>query len=62
MDISIIQTLISTVGFPIAMCLAMAWFITHNMKTMSSAVDEMKKALDNNTHIMERLLSKLEDE
>lgn len=50
-----IVSVISTVGFPIACCIGMGWYINTTMK-------EFTKAIQNNTIAFEKLISKLTDE
>lgn len=74
MDLQAIMTLISSVGFPIAMCIIMMFYIkyredknTENTKELNKAhteemlafKDEMTKALNNNTEALNRLAEKL---
>lgn len=66
-----IATLISTVGFPIAACIGMGWFVKYqtdnNNKTMSDLRAEqaeqnntMLKAINNNTKALQELIDKLD--
>lgn len=66
-----ITTLISTVGFPIAACLGMGFFIKYiidmNNKTMSDIRAEqaninrsMQQAINNNTKALQELIDKLD--
>lgn len=66
-----IATLISTVGFPIAACIGMGWFVKYqtdnNNKTMSDLRTEqaeqnntMLKAINNNTKALQELIDKLD--
>ena len=66
-----IATLISTVGFPIAACLGMGFFIKYiidmNNKTMSDIRTEqaninrsMQQAINNNTKALQELIDKLD--
>lgn len=48
MDINSVTTIISTMGFPIACCCAMFWFINKTMK-------ELQKAITDNTEATNRL-------
>ena len=61
-----VETLITTVGFPIAMCLLFAWYIykrdERDIAKDSEHKEEMYKlseAITNNTVIMEKLLKVL---
>ena len=66
-----IATLISTVGFPIAACVGMGWFVKYqtdnNNKTMADLRAEqaeqnntMLKAINNNTKALQELIDKLD--
>lgn len=61
-----VETLITSVGFPIAMCLLFAWYIykrdekdsTKDMEHKQE-VDKLSEAISNNTIVMEKLLKVL---
>lgn len=61
-----VETLITTVGFPIAMCLLFAWYI-YKRDEMDNAkdsehkeeVDKLSEAITNNTIVMEKILKVL---
>lgn len=57
-----ILTAITTVGFPIVACSALAWYIKYLTDTHKKESDDMRKSLDANTLVMNKLLSKLESE
>ncbi len=50
-----IATLISTVGFPVAMCLLMYYQNSELTKTHKEETNELKKAIENNTIILTEL-------
>ena len=63
--------IISTLGFPIAACIAMGWFVKYqtdnNNKTMADLRQEqaeqnntMLKAINNNTKALQELIDKLD--
>lgn len=61
-----IETLITTVGFPIAMCLLFAWYIYKRDEKDSNKdiehkqeVDKLSEAITNNTIVMEKILKVL---
>jgi len=69
MDNSVVQ-IISTLGFPIAMCIGACVFIKYQFDSNNKNVDEMRKehkeevksmteALNNNTLALQRLIDKL---
>lgn len=49
MDIPTITTLIGSLGFPIAVCIACFWFINKTLNNITTA-------LNNNTSVMKELL------
>lgn len=54
-----ITSLISTVGFPIAMCVAMGWFVVKIQKDHKEEVAKLTTAVENNTIAMTKLVAKL---
>ena len=61
-----VETLITTVGFPIAMCLLFAWYIYKRDERDSAKdsehkeeVDKLSEAITNNTIVMEKILKVL---
>ena len=55
MDVQTVSQLISTVGFPIAVCIYMAWERHTSQK-------EMRQALDNNTVALTQILEHMRKE
>lgn len=55
MDISTISTIISTVGFPIATCIAMFWYINKQSDIHKQEIDKLSDALNNNTIALTKL-------
>lgn len=71
MDTNAIITLITSVGFPIVACMAMAWYVKYTTDQNNADVkamqqehkEEMNKvteALNNNTLAIQKLVDKLE--
>lgn len=71
MDTQGIITLIQSVGFPIVMCGLMAWYvkyitdknreqITAEREAHKEEMNEVVKAINNNTVVIERLIAKLD--
>ena len=61
-----VETLITTVGFPIAMCLLFAWYIYNRDEKVGTKdlehkqeVDKLSEAITNNTIVMEKILKVL---
>lgn len=63
MDISTITTLIGSLGFPIAACVALFWYMTKQREEHKAEMEKMVEALNNNTLALNRLELKIgEDE
>lgn len=71
MDTQGIITLIQSVGFPVVMCGLMAWYvkyitdknreqITAEREAHKEEMNEIVKAINNNTIVIERLITKLD--
>lgn len=56
-----IVQIISTVGFPIACVLGMAWYINTTHKEMTDAINNSTKAIEYLSKIIERLEEKIDD-
>ena len=61
MDVNSIVTIITTVGFPIAACIALFWQIDEMRKSHKEEMDGVKEALNNNTLVVQKLVDKLSD-
>lgn len=59
MDISAIITAISTVGFPIAACVALFWQMNELNKEHKEEMNGVKEALNNNTLALQKLVDKI---
>lgn len=64
---SAILQAISSVGFPIVMCIVMFWYIQkveerhrQEIESLRNAINETKSAINNNTVVMNRVLDKME--
>lgn len=55
-----VVTLISTVGFPAAMCLILMYYMFKREEEHSKEMKEFQKAINNNTAAITKLVSKLE--
>ena len=71
MTVQDVVTLIQTVGFPIVMCGLMAWYvkyisdknreqITAEREVHKEEMNEVVKAINNNTVVIEKLIAKLD--
>lgn len=62
MDTTAITTLISTVGFPIAACIAIWWKSNKDTEAHKAEVQALSEAINNNTLAITKLLDKLGSE
>jgi len=62
MDIASISQLVSSVGFPIAMCGLMAYYIKYTEDRHREEVNGLRDALNNNTTVLQKLVDTLEKE
>lgn len=61
MDIQTVAQLISTVGFPIAMCIYLLIYIKSFDEKYCDKLDSMAKAIENNTLVITKLMSMIDD-
>lgn len=57
-----LSTLISTLGFPIAMCLIMCYYINKINEAHKEETSNFADALNNNTLVLQKLCDKLDSE
>lgn len=69
MDFSVITQLISSIGFPIVMCIILIWYIKdtsdkslEERKNYYAELQGVKDAINNNSTVMQKLLSKFDEE
>lgn len=55
-----VTQLISTVGFPIAACVALFYQLSSITKSHKEEISELRKVVENNTLTLQRMLDKLE--
>lgn len=56
---TVIQT-ISTLGFPIAVCLICFWYINKREEQQRTEMLELSKAINNNTLVMQKLVDRMD--
>lgn len=61
MDANAVVTIISTVGFPIAMCLILFFYIYKKQEKTDDTIAKLTETINNNTLVMQRLIDKLGD-
>lgn len=59
MDVQSVTNIITTVGFPIAVCLLCFWYINKMQEQHKAETDKLAEALNNNTLVMQQLVDKL---
>lgn len=59
MDIDIISNLISSVGFPIAVCIALFWKLNRDEERHTEELSKMTEAINNNTQAITELSVRL---
>lgn len=57
-----ISTLISTLGFPVGMCLIMCYYINKINEAHKEESNKFSDALNNNTLVLQKLCDKLDSE
>lgn len=59
MDMSAITTLIGSLGFPIAACIACFWMLNKEREEHKAEMQEVSKAISNNTIALNTLTERL---
>ena len=59
MDANTITTLITSVGFPIVVCLICFWYIKTMTESHKDEVKRLTEAIQNNTLVMQQLVDKM---
>lgn len=59
MDIQVLIQSISTVGFPIVMCLLFMYYIKYVNDQHKDEINKLSESINNNTLVMQKLLDKL---
>lgn len=61
MNATEIINMITTVGFPVVVCLICFWYINNQAIRHREETEKMANALNNNTLVMQKLIDKLEN-
>jgi hypothetical protein len=59
MDVSTVTTIVSTLGFPIAMCCILMWYLNKQEERHTAEITKLSEAVENNTVAMNSLVAKL---
>lgn len=62
MDITVILQAITTVGFPIVMCLILMWYVMKSNESHKEETKDFTDALNRNTLVLQKLCDKLDIE
>ena len=62
MDTNEIHQLISNLGFPIACCVAMFWFIKTTLMRQTEMMNDLRASMDSNTDTMKALITLISKE
>lgn len=62
MDGNMIIQAITSVGFPIVMCLMLMWYVREISSKHKEESDKFAEALNNNTLVLQKLCDKLDKE
>lgn len=61
-NVQVLIQAISTVGFPIAMCCIMAYYVKYTEDKRREEINSIREALENNTLALTKLSDKMEKE
>lgn len=62
MDMNIIIQAITSVGFPIVMCLMLMWYVREISSKHKEESDKFAEALNSNTLVLQKLCDKLDND
>ncbi len=62
MDITVVLQAITTVGFPIVMCLVLMWYVMKSNESHKEETKDFTDALNRNTLVLQKLCDKLDIE
>ena len=62
MDVSSIVQIIGSLGFPIAACIAVFWYLMKESENHKAEVNKLSDALQNNTIALTKLCDEMEKE
>lgn len=59
-DIAVMMEMIQGIGFPIAICLLLFWYLYHMMENHKIESEKFTEAINNNTLVIQKLVDKLD--
>lgn len=60
MDVSTIASIVSSVGFPIAISIYLLWYFNRLEERHAEETNKLRESLDNNTKVMIKICTKLD--
>ena len=60
MDVATITQVIGSLGFPIAACIGVSWYVVKMQKQNNDTISKMSDALNNNTIALTKLAEKID--
>lgn len=60
-DVSAVTQIITTLGFPIAVCCILFWYVYKMQQTHKEEIAALTQAIENNTIVLTKLEAKLEE-
>lgn len=61
MDMNVLLQAITSVGFPIVMCIMLMWYVKEMSTKHKDESDKFAEALNNNTLVLQKLCDRLDD-
>ena len=58
-SMDVFMQLIGTVGFPIVAYIGLFWYVIQQNKAHQNEVAELRKAIENNTQVMNKVLERM---
>lgn len=55
MDVEAITSLISTLGFPIVVCIALFWYVNKQTESHKEEINGLRETINENTNILTQL-------
>lgn len=60
MDVATITSLISSLGFPVVVCIALGWYIVYRDRQTNAEMQSLKETIENNTLVIQKLTDKID--
>lgn len=60
MDVATITSLISSLGFPVVVCIALGWYIVYRDRQTIAEMQSLKETIENNTLVIQKLTDNID--